>query len=595
MLREKLGEPVKFTDKKLEETVARKPKSRLQSLLQQFYFDLNEMSKGRVKFGTNEEIIDAPSSDYFDKWFENNSLDEYSQLYTLKQFFNTILRKLNLSDVEEYDEAAFQKIFSKIAQKCLDEPEYVEIIAQVINEKYPGLVAPFRSAPTSEEMNLLEEREHAKKMMKIEENIDSNIDQYANEIAKIKDAAKTDFETTAIDLNRLVLFGTSCWEMILYAIMSPYAPKIPINGLFRRSNLHTTLVGDISTAKSQILEIIKLIAPKQIPVDEVTKASLEGIAPAGKGDEIEEGVLDKANDGSITIEELTKKIAEMPLFRRSMDCKPIYIYKKGMRKRIDVNVTIIAACNPKDDFFISETSFRPQVPFKEGIISRFDILIPLTSTPAKNELVIEELDLFGYTQQPVNLEMIKIRLDTLKVGMSQIRQISITPEQQRKIKDAFRLHNNKDKHLHLLKNRPLVLLRDAETLSRFVNVIATTNFSRRSFDEKTGILKANDEDIDKAVQLWENLLDLRLKLYSEEGNRNILTVGDEIIFHVLEESREYPEGWIPIMDLRTEFVDRRRIVSQATFYREIDALKNDRRLIQNKAKTRDAKVKVLIR
>ena len=100
------------------------------------------------------------------------------------------------------------------------------------------------------------------------------------------------------------------------------------------------------------------------------------MAPTKSGEEIEEGVIDWANNGTIIVEEFTNAFAKMPLFRRVMDCEEVTIFKKGSQKNMQVNTTMLAACNPDADFFLEEVngkpvSFRNQIAFKEGIISRY--------------------------------------------------------------------------------------------------------------------------------------------------------------------------------------------------------------------------------
>ncbi|GAH50457.1 unnamed protein product, partial [marine sediment metagenome] len=108
----------------------------------------------------------------------------------------------------------------------------------------------------------------------------------------------------------LVIFGTDAWELTLYCLMSPNAPRFIMNGLDYRSCIHEMLAGDISTAKSKVHKIAKLIAPKMLVVDDTTKPTFEGVAPTKSGGEIEEGVVDWANDGVMIVEEFTRTFSK---------------------------------------------------------------------------------------------------------------------------------------------------------------------------------------------------------------------------------------------------------------------------------------------
>ncbi|MCK4265966.1 MAG: minichromosome maintenance protein MCM, partial [Thermoplasmata archaeon] len=514
-----------------------------------------------------------------------------SQKYKLLQFLNTIARAVHISESDSFagTKQEFDKLLGGFVNRVLESKDYLNVIAAVINQKYPGLAGDFRSAPSAEELSEMESEEYNNELMKIENSVESNIEIYAPLLAKIKRAKKTDFEKIALDLDRIVIFGPRNWELMLYSIMSPHAARMLINNLDYRANIHSMLAGDISTAKSKILKVCKLISPKMLVVDVTTKATFEGVAPTRSGDDIEDGILDLAMDGNMIVEEYTNTFARMPLMRRAMDGEYIEIWKKGSSKGIHPNTTIIAACNPEGDFFIEETkgNFRQQIAFKEGILSRFDNLVLLTATQVKNELIIDKMHLMS-TQSPlhkIDFMAIKEDLETLAEGMKSgaITRVTMTPSQQKKVKEAFLNQNERDKQKRLLNNRPLVILRDLENLSRLVNIIATVNFSKRTI--KNGLLKASNEDIDKAILLWENMINLRVEIYGMQGSRNFMSVQDEMVAYTMR-VQEYNknqggEPTVTVAELRAEIVDRRRLIGRTTFYEELRMLRESGHIVQH--------------
>lgn len=592
VLEEGVEKPKSWTPKQVEELSATRPKSRIQGLLQEFYFELADIMKG-VKMTVDGDIIQAPDEDYFSEWYPEHELEEYSQVYKLMQFFNRILQALHMKTVTGYDQEAFSKVLAKIAVRCLDENEYIEIVAKVINEQYPGLAMPYRSIPSAVEMNDYEKMEYEKTVSKLRESVESNIDQYADIVEQLEEAAQTDFEKLASVLNTIVIFGQANWELVLYSMMSPRSPRLIINSLDYRANLHTLLAGDISTAKSKILEIIKLISPKMLVVDETTKASLEGVAPLRRGDDIEEGILEVAARGNIIIEELTNQFAKMALWRRAMDCKYIQIFKQGTPKGINVNTTVLAACNPQADFFQEETYFRTQLGFKEGILSRFDVLIPLTATTTTNKMLVDKLNLFGEATQFIDLEGYRKQLQLIASGMDNLIRVVVSPEQLQTIRQVFKDKNEYDHRRRILKNRPLVLMRDLETLARLVNTIAAVNFSNRKVEE--GTLFVTDEDVAKAIRLWENLLQLRIQLYGGQS-RILKSVSDEIVIYIINAMKDRKnrgmDEEVPLLEVYQYIVEERRIVSRATFYREVEKARGSGRIVQ--MGKRNATVKVLV-
>lgn len=581
-LKQDIEPPKVWSDKEIDSIGPKKPKSKLQGFIQDIYETLLEAQAGRsvnlVDNGRGDlEVVGLPSEDYFDKWYENNDIEGYSQKYKLLTALNGIANHIGVSGAVEYNEDGFQEVLGKLAQAVIEEPGMIMLVAEAVNQQYPGLAdEPMKYVPT-DLMNEHEKQQYEHQVSQLEESIESNIDKYRNQLDKLEDAAKTDFEKVAQILNKVVIFGEEFWELTLYSVMSPRAPKVIINSMEHRSNIHLLLAGDISTAKSKILTVCNIVAPKALIVDDTTKASLEGVAPLGDG-EIEDGILDLANEGSIIIEELTTSFAKMPLWRRMMDCKPMQIFKKGKSKSIDVNTTVLAACNPDEDFFQIETKFRKQIGFKEGVLSRFDILIPLTATTTANTILVDKLNLFGEATESLDMNQLRNRLGLIAAGMDSIRRVVITDEHQETIRDVFKEKNKRDERDRLLDNRPFVLLRDLETLARLVNVIASVNFTKRRVED--GVLYATDEDVEKAIALWETLLHIRIQLYgkSMDKTRMLYSTGDEIVMYIAHATKRAGEDTIPLDDVLHEIVARRQLVSRATFYREIDKMRNERRI-----------------
>ena len=576
-----------WTPKEVQQIGPKKAESRIQRMLQQFYWDLIDKLK-EVKFAEGGEIITQPSEDSFDKWYEDMGLADYTHKSKLMDIFNTIGRACQISEVEGYSEEEFGTIMSKILLRCMEEETYLGIVTKVIDEKYPGLASPFRSTPTIDEMQEHEEFLYRHRIHKLQVNIDTNIEEFADELAQIDAAIKTDFESLARRLNVLVIVGVDVWELTLYCLMSPNAPRFLMNALDYRANLHEKLAGDISTAKSKVLKIAKMIAPKMLVVDDTTKPTFEGVAPTRSGDDIAEGVIDWANDGVMIVEEFTNKFAKMPLFRRVMDGEYIQIFKKGSGKGLQANISMLTACNPDDDFFQEEMTFRSQIPFKEGVLSRFDVLIPLTATQLKNEILVDKIDLFGTKVEGlIDFVEVKTRLTTLAHGMKQIQFVLLTEEQKTRLRDIFKDHNTADIKKRIIKNRPLLILRDLETLARLVNVIATVNFSRRKVEN--GLLFASDEDIDKAIQLWENLLNYRVQLYAR-SSRNLTTISEEFVAYLARAGGV--ENWIPQVEVYEEFVTVQRKIGRSTFYKELTGLLEEGRIVVSGKRNRELKLVV---
>jgi len=371
----------------------------------------------------------------------------------------------------------------------------------------------------------------------------------------------SDLEEISEGLDKVVVLGKDTWSLMLYSAVSPFSPRIKINGVPTRGNLHTLLVGDVATAKSRVCNIIQMIAPKSDRITKVTEASLEGVA--GKG-YIEKGLIDASNNGVLIIPEFTTMFQRFKILREVMDADRITIMKAGETKEMDVNITFFAGCNPVKDFFQEGGRLRSQIPFKEGVLSRFDCLIPLLSTCRKNEILLDRINIFGDCEAEVDLLRIRNLLDGMSRKMLRVKEVVLGREQRQRIREVF-LRHNKD-----LDNRPLLLLRDLETISRLVNVIATA----RGNNGDSANRAASDEDVDRGIELWETLIDLRKSLYTRI-DREILSVKEKILQEIIKLGRART------VELERVIVNSQSLCSKATFYRKLNELKVEGRIGQD--------------
>ena len=373
----------------------------------------------------------------------------------------------------------------------------------------------------------------------------------------------------------MILLGKQYWEMLLYAVLSVNAPRINIDGILRRQTLHVMLCGDISTGKTTVMKIIERIAPKSEWYDDVTKASFEGVATS---EGIEDGIIDRLKDAVFLVPEF--KDIKLPHKRQFLDNDKIKISKRGHIKEIRPNTVFIAGINPKSDWFINNMNLREQVPQSEGDLSRIDIFLPLAMTKEKMEVLLEKIDLFS-DKEPVNLEEYSLLLSDLAGAMSTVGKVVLTKEQKERLKDVFRKHIKE-----LNGTRPLlVILRDYEMLARLVNVIVTANVLNREVvgttEDGKKIIQAKDEDIDKAIEYFETIIDLRETLYTKE-TRKFPDLKEKIYTLIVKRGRGEPVKVKELEEVVTKPLpenDFKPLCSRATLYRVISRLLVERRLV----------------
>ena len=542
-----------------------------------------KVSKERKKFRTAKTQIEVALYNMYEGLRDGESADA---LDTFKPY-------LSKSNQKRFDE-----IISKIAKALNTSPTFFAIAECVCEEEKDGLEAvrkiinaetKRRDSPMElvDELDFYSTEEEAqeglthfvdKSIQEIEEVLEKNKEHYAEYFKRLEEVRKTPIGEIASQLNEIVFLGTDIWEMIVYALLSPHSPKILIDSLPTRNAIHLMMAGDISTAKSKTLKLCELVSPKATRRNKFTEASLEGVANKEK---IEEGLIDKANNGVLIVPEFDKIIKEFGLLRDVLDNDRITIEKGGHEKECDINIPFLTGINPKTDFFVTEVVLREQIGFSEGLLSRFDLLIPIISTRDRNEYIIKKQNIFGDTPSKVNLSKVRQVLVDLSRGMVNIEKVFLNDEQKSMLKNAWIRHNKE------LDYRPLILPRDMETLCRLVNVIVMSNFHKRKVENK--ICFADNEDVEKATDLWETLIDLKSQLYTSM-RRTILTVKDKILMEILSQSRE--TGFATIEGLIQGVVEnptaKKCLCSRATLYRKLDDLVLDRKIV--KEGLRDVKI-----
>lgn len=527
-----------------------KPKSRVQQLLRDIYIAVSH----------------ATSPDHMDKFYEEN-IASYGKKYLLADIMTDIAKELGIEAEYPYLEKEWQNIFFKLCEKKIEEPDFtLSVMRQVIERRYPNLIADIEVQEVPEQIGeALEDYEEfiRRELERIEVEIEKNREQFKDKLKMIEQAKSTKLEEVAKSLNERVILGKEIWKLLLLATLSPFAPRPLINGIPVRSTIHIVLAGDISTGKSTTMRIIEKIAPKVTKFNKITEASFEGVATQ---DGIKEGILEEANDGVMIVAELNE-FSEFPILREALDCSEVVVVKKGEKKIINVNVACFTTLNPRYDFFLEGVgrSMMEQIKFSPGLMSRF-ILIPFVATPEKIDVLLKEMEIFGDKGDGKSLKDIAQILKTLSAGMKTIKEVRLTEEQKKRVKEAFRLHN------YIAGNRPLVILRDLEDLIRIVNVIVASKFYDR--DVRDGVVYAKDEDIEEALEIFDTVIELRRKLLEEKKRSLIMSPKERLLIEITR------MGKANATYLKELFVDNFKICSKATLYRKLDELVREGKIVK---------------
>lgn len=164
--------------------------------------------------------------------------------------------------------------------------------------------------------------------------------------------------------------------------------KKTIDGTIIRGDIHTLLVGDPGTAKSQLLRYIKELAPRSILASGSgsTKAGLTATAVKDEFSEgqwvLEAGALVLANNGIACIDEFDKMHNDdRGGMHQAMEQQEISIAKAGINVTLKSQCSILAAANPKLGRFDDFIPLHDQINLTPVILSRFDLIFEILDKP----------------------------------------------------------------------------------------------------------------------------------------------------------------------------------------------------------------------
>ena len=180
-------------------------------------------------------------------------------------------------------------------------------------------------------------------------------------------------------------------EAFVLQLFGGVAKEMP-DGTRIRGDIHSLLVGDPGTAKSQMLTYMSKLSPRSVYASGKA-SSAAGLTAAAVRDEfgegqwtLEAGALVLADMGIACIDEIDKmEDTDRSSLHQAMEQQEISVAKAGINATLKSRCAIFAAANPKLGRFDEFLPIHEQINMPPALLSRFDLIFSIIDKPNRTQ------------------------------------------------------------------------------------------------------------------------------------------------------------------------------------------------------------------